>query len=119
MKDKLRKFFKILEIEFQDLEDALETYRDALESRYEKKEITEYVYKENNALLNREIGDIRIIKENVAELSGEEYADLDEAAARVVEIIENFKDFPPVVHRYMERKVEKVLEYVRILDKQH
>lgn len=37
MKDKLVKFFRILEIEFQDLEDGLEAYMKAIEDRYQKK----------------------------------------------------------------------------------
>ncbi len=116
MKDKLTKFFKILEIEFQDLEEGLGAYLEAVECRYQKKEITAYVYKENDALLQREINDVRIIKNEVSKLAERDYHDLEEASETVVKVIEQFTGFPKVVHNYMKGKVEKVLEYVSILE---
>ncbi len=119
MKDKLAKFFRILEIEFQDLEDGLEAYMKAIEDRYQKKEITQYVFKENDALLAREIDDVRIIRKRVTAISDKEYSDLDEAADTVVGIIENFTGIPEVVHKHMKGKVDKVVKYVNILERQH
>jgi len=118
MKEKLKKFFKILEIEFQDLEEGLGAYLEAIEERYHKKEITPYVYKENDALLQREINDIRIIKKEVNNLAEKDYSDLEEAARNVTQLIDGFTEFPKVVHKYMKGKVGKVLEYVSILENQ-
>lgn len=118
MKDRLKKFFKILEIEFQDLEEGLGAYLEAVGYRYHKKEITPYVYKENDALLQREISDVRIIKNEVNKLAERDYHDLEEASENVVEVIEEFTGFPKAVHSYMKGKVKKVLEYVSILEDQ-
>ena len=117
MKEKLAKFFKILEIEFQDLEEGLEAYMVAIEERYRNKEITSYVFRENDALLAREIDDVRIIKKRISAVSNGEYENLEDAVETVIGIIRGFTGIPEVVHKHMEGKVHKVLRYVTVLEK--
>ena len=117
MVKKLSNFFKILSIEFMDLEEGLEAHIRASEERYEKREITSYVHKENTALLEREISDIRILRERVQSLSEREFTDLDNASEEIIKVINSFAGIPHAVHRYMEKKVYKVLEYVNVLEK--
>ncbi len=117
MKEKLSKFFKILEVEFLDLEEGLAAYLEAVEERYRKKEITQYVYRENDALLAREIKDVEMIRNRIMSLSEDAYENLDDAVKTVEETIKGFTGIPEAVHRYMERKVQKVQGYVTVLGK--
>ncbi len=117
MIEKLSKFFKILSIESLDLEEWLEAHIHASDERYGKKEITAYVHKENTALLKREITDIRFLRERIQVLLTQEFNTLDEAASEIVNVINSFPGIPQAVHRYMERKVWKVLEYVTVYEK--
>ncbi len=114
MVEKLSKFFKILSIEFLDLEEGLEAHIRAGDERYDKKEITAYVHKENTALLEREIADIQFLRKKIEDISIRDFTDLDEAAEEIVRVINSFSGIPHAVHRYMERKVHKVLEYVTV-----
>ncbi len=117
MVEKLSKFFKILSVEFLDLEEGLEAHINASNERYRKKEITSYVHKENTALLEREITDIRFLREKIQDVSGNNFNTLDDAAEEIVSVINSFTGIPHAVHQYMERKVWKVLEYVNVFEK--
>ncbi len=117
MKEKLSKFFKILEVEFLDLEEGLAAYMKAVEERYRRKEITPYVYRENDALLAREIKDVKMIREKIMMLSEEAYDDLEDAVKTVENTIMGFTGIPEAVHRHMKRKVRKVQGYVTVLGK--
>ncbi len=117
MERNFSKFFKILSIELQDLEDGLKAYLNAGNERYMNKEITEYVYKENSALLSREIADVRILRERIQMISDRDYESLESASLAVIGVIKNFTGIPEAVHRYMERKVHKVIEYITVFEK--
>lgn len=112
MTEKLSKFFRILDIELIDLEEGLDAYRKAGDERFQNKEITEYVHKENNALLKREIFDIGILREKIQAIAYKDFRSLNEASREVVSIIQSFTGVPNAVHLYMERKVDKVLHYI-------
>ncbi|MCK5198737.1 MAG: hypothetical protein KAR21_10320 [Spirochaetales bacterium] len=108
----VNKFFKILSIEFSDLEDGIETLIGSISERYRRKEITEYVMKENSTLLRRELTDMLIIHRKIMEISPDSYQTVEEATAAVIDIIFGFTGIPEAVHTFMERRVRKVLRYM-------
>ena len=108
----VEKFFKILSIEFSDLEAELDTMIALISKRHDKHEITEYVMKANSSLLTRELEDMLIIHEKIMELSPENYQTAEAATTAIVELIYSFTGIPEAVHIFMERRVKKVLRYM-------
>jgi len=106
------KFFKILSIEFSDLEESINSLIKAISERYNEHEITEHVLLENNALLKRELTDMLIIHKKIMELSENNYSSVEEASVAVINLIHSIKGIPKAVHTYMEGRVKKVLKYM-------
>ena len=112
MKEKIRKFFAILSIEFDDIRDGLTMLIDTTEERFRKHEITGYVWTENSALLRREQKLIQILHERVQELNPDEYENLDEAVEAVRKIVRGMSGIPQAVPEFIEKRIHKVLQYM-------
>lgn len=108
----VKKFFKILSIEFSDLEDGIDSLIGGIAERYEEHNITEHVMLENSSLLKRELTDMLIIHKKIMELSEKEYKSLNDASLDVIKVIYSVRGIPKAVHTYMEGRVKKVLRYM-------
>ncbi len=108
----VKKFFKILSIEFSDLEEGIDSLIDGISERYKDHEITEHVMLENSSLLKRELTDMLLIHKKIMKLSENDYSSVEEASVAVIELIYSIKGIPAAVHTYMERLVNKVLRYM-------
>jgi len=106
------KFFKILSIEFSDLEETMDSLLVSLNERYQKSEITEHVLKENRALFKRELTDMLIIHKQLMNLSSGDFSSVEEAKNAVLELIYSNENIPGAVHTYLEGRVTKVLRYL-------
>lgn len=112
MKEKIRKFFAILSIEFDDIRDGLTMLIDTTEERFRKHEITGYVWTENTALLRREQKLIQILHERVQQLNPDDYETLDEAVEAVRKIVRGMSGIPQAVPEFIEKRMHKVLQYM-------
>lgn len=108
----VNKFFKILSIEFFDLEEEFDNLIDLLSKSFERHEITDYVMKANSTLLKRELIDMLLIHKEIVEISPDKYQTLEEATTAVIDIIYGFTGIPEAVHTFMEKRVRKVLRYM-------
>ena len=108
----VNKFFKILSIEFSDLEEGIESLILSISERYKRQEITEHVSNENSSLLRRELTDMLIIHKKIMELSSDDYQTVEEAKTAVIKLIYSFTGIPGAVHSFMEKRVLKVLRYM-------
>ena len=108
----VKKFFKILSIEFSDLEEGIDTLIVSIGERYKDHDITEYVMLENSALLKRELMDMLLIHKQIMSLSEEDYSSIEEASEAVIKVIYSFHGIPKAVHTYMAGRVKKVLRYM-------
>ncbi|MCK5153130.1 MAG: hypothetical protein KAQ93_02125 [Spirochaetales bacterium] len=108
----IKKFFKILSIEFSDLEESIDSLIDAIAERYKEHDITERVMLENSSLLKRELTDMLIIHRKIMKLSEKDYLSLDAASQDVIDVIYSVQGIPKAVHSYMKGRVEKVLRYM-------
>lgn len=106
------KFFKILSIEFSDLEEGMNSLIESISERYKEREITEYVMLENSALLKRELIDMLLIHKKIMELSENEYSSPGAASLDVINLIYSIHGIPKAVHAYMVGRVKKVLRYM-------
>ncbi len=112
MKEKIRKFFAILSIEFDDIRDGLTMLLETTEERFRKHEITGYVWTENSALLRREQKLIQILHERVQQLNPDDYETLDEAVEAVHKIVRGMSGIPQAVPEFIEKRINKVLQYM-------
>lgn len=108
----VKKFFKILSIEFSDLEESIDSLIEAIAERYKEHEITEHVMLENSTLLKRELTDMLIIHKKIMKLTEKDYISLDSASRDVINVIYSITGVPKAVHTYMEGRVKKVLRYI-------
>jgi|SRR6056297_2532874 len=112
MKEKIRKFFAILAVEFEDMQEGMGMLIDLAEERFRRHEITGYVWTENTALLKREKGVIKMLAERVAGLEPDRFSSLDEALVEVRKIIRGMPGIPQAVPDFIEKRINKVLVYV-------
>ncbi len=115
MKENLKKYLKILKIEFEEAIEYLEYLLEAHRIRYEKEEITHYVYLENVTVLTNELSGIKNILKIIRSLKVDNFRDLESLILylekRVVESIKHF-DYPEALHVMCRRKLEKVKIFV-------
>lgn len=112
MREKIRKFFAIMAVEFEDMQDGMGMLIDLSEERFKRHEITGYVWTENTALLKREKAVMKMLGQRVSELNPENFKDLEEAAAEVRKIIRGLPGIPQAVPDFIEKRIKKVLLYI-------
>lgn len=115
MPERRKLFLKILKAELEDCLEDVEDLSILYERRRSKDEITDYVYKENEALLSREISGLRNILLTFDDLVDDGYDSLEDFAAaidsRIQREVLEFED-PEAVYGIAKRKLLKVLKYV-------
>ena len=111
-----KKFF--LKIFKAELEDCLEDVEDLSllgDRRRNCEEITEYVYRENEALLKREISGLKTVIASIDDFALERYDSVESLAAAVDDMIQKKVleyENPEAVYGIAKRKLLKVLGYM-------
>lgn len=112
----MEKFLKILRIEIQDIENDLETLVKLHQTREQKGEITQYVYRVNMSQLMNEINGIRALLKSFDTLSTQNYSSCKEMIMDIDAKIKDYlKDFHygEALYRFVKRKIDKVAYYLR------
>ena len=108
-------FLKILLLELYDLESDLKALQEEYRDKHDHEIITNYVFYENIALLQRELFGIDSFVEDIKKLAPVNYATLDEMVATITELLEDRvreKCLVPAVLHLVSRKVKKAAQYV-------
>lgn len=115
MKQLMKKYIQILDIELDDLEADIELLIDEYISKGESQKITKYVLLENLAVLKNEMCGIEHFKKMLKEMNPDDYTDID----KFVKDVENkFRSYikrgglVEAVYSLVERKIQKVLKYI-------
>lgn len=119
VKPKLEKYIKILKIELEDLHKDIEMYMERVESEKKCGEITNYVFMENLALIKNEIIGLDIINGYLDKLDLSEFSSIDKLANRIKEDLTKKLKEDGIAHAlniYLERKIDKVSEYLKKMD---
>ena len=115
MADLRAKFMKILRAEVEDLLEDVGVAERRHAERFARREVTDYVFRQNEALFHAEAEALHRIIEYLDCLDLSRYADLD-SLVRAVDILvrELVQDHqePEAAYRFVSRKVEKVRRYV-------
>ncbi len=110
-----RKFVEILRIELEDLAEDVKAMEDNTRGRAARGEITEYVLKENLAVLERERRGIAAARDCLAAVRPGDYGSLEEMIADMRSQLDDCircGHFEPVVRTLVERRLAKVARYV-------
>jgi len=111
-----RHFISLLKVEFEDIKSDLQEMEELLISRIGQKEITDYVYNENTALLEREIAGVDRLRSLLDQISGEELEEpVEDLAARLeARFTEEIRrrQIPEAVRHLLVRRLRKVAGYL-------
>ncbi len=116
MKEKKLKFIRILTTELDDLLEDIELLMGVDRKRSEKGEISQYVYLENNALLQKEISCLKSFAQFTQAVELDGFETLEELYAFVkAEFEKQLKEgcYTHAIENVVERRLQKVLAYVK------
>jgi len=115
MKEKIKKYTKILRIELEDLEEDLLMMAEIYHQRELKREITDYVFLENLSLLQSEIAGIDNIISSLDDINPDDYDSIKQFAEYIAEQFRKKTEdagFPESVFALVNRKLIKVSQYI-------
>lgn len=112
MAEQVKKFLSMLRVEIEDLEDSIRTIMTTTDERFQRHEITGYVWTENRALLQREINLLDLVGRRIAALRAEDMHGINEVRETVRSQLEEFGDMPEAIPSLIEKRMEKILRYL-------
>jgi len=115
MSERKKLFLKIFKAELEDCLEDVEDLSNLYERRRNKDEITNYVYRENEALLAREIVGLNNILLSIDDITLDGYDSLEAFVSAVDAMVQRKVleyENPEAVYGIAKRKLLKVLKYV-------
>lgn len=115
MQERVGKFLRILKVELEDLEEDINTLAGLMDKRRQDRAITEYVHMENISLLKQEFAGIKKIVDELdkVELAEQEtFADFIAILKQHIRQVIHNSAYPDAVYLFVERKIDKVAEYI-------
>jgi hypothetical protein len=108
-------FMSLFRAELDDSIEGLEYLSKVLGERLDRGEITNYVYSENEAFLNRAVSAFRALTAYLDTLDTGSYTDVrllaEDIEGKLKEKVEELDD-PKAISEIIERKAKKVLKYI-------
>lgn len=115
MKDIKRKFIKMLEIEFEDFKEDIETLIEEDTRKKDEGKISNFVYNSNLSVLHYEISKIRSFIEDIDKLDTSKFNNIEEMLEEIKMIfIKKFQihSFNQAIINTLTRKIEKIQKYL-------
>ena len=116
MREKRKKYLKVLRIELEDLQEDLELMADLYNQRDANAEITPYVFLENVSLLQAEITGIENIIRSIDDIVIDRFETLNELvdySDQAFQKLTKEAGYPDAVYELVRRKLRKVARYLR------
>ncbi len=115
MASSIRLFLKLLHAELEDLADDIDLIDKLCLKRFQESQISSYVYKENDALLRRELDSIANLSKIVDAIDATLYKNVEELEAellkRLREQVARFAE-PEAIIVFLQRKLDKIRAYL-------
>jgi hypothetical protein len=111
---RLKLFLRIIEAELKDLAEDIQVVERKHRESYDRLKITQYVYRENTALLEKEHECLQALLKRIFLLKPSDYGDVDGLTQAIVQEAKAFVDcyeYPESVIAFVERKLRKVRRY--------
>ena len=109
------KYLGILKIEIEDLIKDIELLIEVHKKKYDNQEITQYVYRENIAVLKNEVSCLKNFIECIDSIDAEKYQSLQELVDQVeVQFKTQLHEhsYAQAVESFVKRKLKKVSHYM-------
>lgn len=119
MREKLRKYVRVLRIELEDLAEDLNIMADLYAQRERRNEITDYVFLGNVSLLKSEMSGIETVIRSIDEVPVERFGSLDalvDYMDRLFRMRTMHAGYPEAVYSLVKRKLSKVSQYIQSID---
>ena len=110
------KFYRILLIELEDLQQDLRVAVQIYEERNVSGDVTNYVMRENSALLENEISGLELVCRTVGEMTPDEEESVGDLVERVRSACRRRiteSHFPDALCGMVDRKISKVEKYIQ------
>lgn len=115
MADKIELFIKILRAEIEDLNEDLLIVENKYKEKYEKQDIGNFVYQENEALLMYESQCVSFILKQLEAIDFPQFVSIDLLIKKirydVRELVKKY-EYPESVTGFIDRKIDKVKSYI-------
>lgn len=108
-------FLRLLGAELAGCDEDLRDFGDLLGARLKTMEITNYVYRENDALLKLELVGVKEIRRRVEALDPNAFASLDQAVTEVRTLVHNTiveHQLPEAIIPLIERRIQNARRYI-------
>lgn len=108
-------YIKLFKVELEDMIDDIEAYEVIQKDRFERKEITEYVYKENDALFIDEKTCLSYLIKELDKSAYDAISDLEDLIDRIGTDFHAYiqkHNFPEAIEPILYRKMEKARAYL-------
>lgn len=115
MQDRLSLALKVFRIELEEVENDVKAMLEYYSSKYDKREITPYVYKENRALLIKEVACVKKLEADVADWEVPKTGDHHEVIEALKDYLKKLikeRDYPKLVSLIIDRIGERVTKYL-------
>jgi len=115
MSNRISLLIKIFRVELEEAENDIEALMDYYSGRFDNLEITPYVWRENKALLQKEVACIKELERDLNGWSPPENEDIKESVAGLKGYLKNLvkkHGYPELVNIVLDRIAEKVSRYI-------
>ncbi|HUX13009.1 MAG TPA: hypothetical protein VMW87_08255 [Spirochaetia bacterium] len=117
MTNLIKKFQKILLVEIEDLHDDLDLFIQVVVDRHQNRQITDYVYAENIAILRNEVLGLEDCIRGCADLDPGSIASADDLAEFLKVRFKKRLDahgYVPALYTLLAKRIEKIATYLRL-----
>ncbi len=107
---------RLLEAEILDAQDDIRDLERTLKTRIEAREITNYVFRENTALLEQELHALERIRALLKEIDPTDYSGVDEYGDAVMNRVREFvrhHDAPGAVVPIISRRLKRITDFLK------
>jgi hypothetical protein len=115
MASPIRLFLKLLHAELEDLAEDIGLIDQLCLKRFEENQISSYVFKENDALLRRELDSIAKLSKIVDAIDATLYKNVEELESellkRLREQVARYEE-PEAIVVFLKRKIDKIHAYI-------
>ncbi|MCX7025822.1 MAG: hypothetical protein NT080_14580 [Spirochaetes bacterium] len=115
MPKRCRFFIEVLKAEMEDLLQDIMTVESRSRERFASLEISNYVFRANEALFMREEEAVRLLMDKLGTIDVDRFTSLDGLIAHLDAYAKELvgkADEPEAVYGFLKRKMDKVLRYV-------
>ncbi len=115
MQDRLSLALKVFRIELEEVENDVKSLLEYYSIKYDKREITPYVYMENRALLMKEVSCVKKLEADVANWEvpkSEDHHEVIDALKDYLKELVKERDYPKLVSLIIDRIGDRVKKYL-------